>query len=234
VITISRRWQRVNCQVLDHIIGVSKMVGGLPIMTQQQKHESALCGVATKRGKLCMAQAGKGTDHLGKGACKHHGGASKGAAAGNKNAVKTHEFEAIWLDQLDPEEVDLANKVATDKVTQLDNEITLTEIRIRRMLKSIAALKAGAELIVSEDSEGVNQFGRFSETKREHRDKRIQALEDALTRVQTYKAKLIQTKHEFEKATKDAPQDGAGIGALVDALERSRQHWKEQAINGSH
>lgn len=41
----------------------------------------------------CNATAGKGTDHLGEGRCKYHGGASTGAPKGNQNA-QTHALNA--------------------------------------------------------------------------------------------------------------------------------------------
>jgi len=41
----------------------------------------------------CNAKAGKGTDHLGQGRCKHHGGCSTGAPEGNQNA-QTHALNA--------------------------------------------------------------------------------------------------------------------------------------------
>ena len=34
------------------------------------------CGAKTKQGGLCRRPAGAGTDHVGEGRCKHHGGAS--------------------------------------------------------------------------------------------------------------------------------------------------------------
>lgn len=48
------------------------------------------CGrTGRQSGEPCDLPAGWGTDHVGEGACKHHGGASSGAPEGNGNAI-TH------------------------------------------------------------------------------------------------------------------------------------------------
>ena len=46
------------------------------------------CGAKNRAGKPCQQKAGWGTDHVGTGRCKLHGGASTGAPKGNKNALK--------------------------------------------------------------------------------------------------------------------------------------------------
>lgn len=46
------------------------------------------CGAKTRQGHPCKHPAGFGTDHLGSGRCKFHGGASKGAPKKNKNSEK--------------------------------------------------------------------------------------------------------------------------------------------------
>ncbi len=49
------------------------------------------CGAKTRQGHPCKLPAGFGTDHLGVGRCKFHGGNSKGAPAKNKFAER-HGF----------------------------------------------------------------------------------------------------------------------------------------------
>jgi hypothetical protein len=46
---------------------------------QRDKLKTPLCGAMTKRGVRCRAFAGQGTDHLGVGTCKYHGGATPAA-----------------------------------------------------------------------------------------------------------------------------------------------------------
>jgi hypothetical protein len=53
--------------------------------TPEQRSEHALCGAMTKRGVKCRAFAGQGTEHLGVGRCKYHGGAT---SSHRKHAVE--------------------------------------------------------------------------------------------------------------------------------------------------
>lgn len=48
----------------------------------------AKCGAKTRQGHPCKLPAGFGTDHVGSGKCKYHGGASTGAPKKNKNSEK--------------------------------------------------------------------------------------------------------------------------------------------------
>ena len=107
----------------------------------RQKDEKKICGATAKStGEPCKLPAGFGTDHVGEGRCKYHGGLSKGPGKKNKNAVKTHEHETIWLDTLDDDEKNLYDSIRTDVASQLKNEIKLTDIRIRRMMQRIKKL----------------------------------------------------------------------------------------------
>lgn len=54
------------------------------------------CGAKTRQGHPCKLPAGHGTDHLGSGRCKFHGGASNGAPKQNKNAER-HGFFSKYL-----------------------------------------------------------------------------------------------------------------------------------------
>lgn len=57
------------------------------------------CGAKTSSGGKCQYGAGHGTDHPGTGKCRLHGGASKGAPKGNKNALKHGIYSKIFSDQ---------------------------------------------------------------------------------------------------------------------------------------
>lgn len=57
----------------------------------KQPHDKKLCGAKTRAGSPCRRPAGWGTDHVGDGRCKLHGGKSTGAPKKNQNSKK-HGF----------------------------------------------------------------------------------------------------------------------------------------------
>ncbi len=59
----------------------------MPHTSEQRSHlTTPLCGARKKNGNLCRAFAGQGTQHLGIGRCKYHGGATP---MHNRSAVMT-------------------------------------------------------------------------------------------------------------------------------------------------
>ena len=178
-----------------------------------------ICGAKTRRsGTPCRRPAGWGTDHPGRGRCKLHGGASKGPPKGSKNALVTGEREAIWYDQLTPEEQALYAEIETDVFLQLVEELRLTTIRERRMMARIKALQEGPQLVVEGSETGTAGGGNVDVERREAAANRIQRIEEALTRVQERKAKLIELLHKMA-----SEQDDGAIDKLVAALVASRQ-----------
>ena len=135
----------------------------------------------------------------------NHGGA---APEGNKNAVTTGEFETLFFDTLNPEELQLAETIGLDKEQLLLQEIQLLTVREYRMLHRIEALK-NAETQQNEDekpppgmtvvkyTDGLEK-GDCTELK-EYAGilGQIQQIEDALTRVQAKKQKAIEAIHKF-------------------------------------
>ena len=123
----------------------------------------------------------KGVQTKSKEVCKQRGGqpgnqnaAGHGAPVGNKNAVKTGEFEALFFDVLEEDERQLISMVQLDKEQLLLQEIQLLTVRERRMLKRIEELK--------HDKEGAE---------------RLPSIEDALTRVQSNRQKAIDSLHRY-------------------------------------
>lgn len=129
-----------------------------------------------------------------------------GAPEKNKNAVKTGEFEALFFDALEEDEKQLISMVQLDKERLLLQEIQLLTVRERRMLKRIEDLKRAAS-----DQEEIKAAG-MTAVKYKHgteKDKwtdlteytgalgQIQAVEDALTRVQARKQKAIDSLHRY-------------------------------------
>lgn len=176
-------------------------------MTQKSKNGNEVhegrCGAKTRSGHPCKNPAGFRTPHPGTGRCYLHGGCSTGGTGppGNKNALKTGEYETIWLDTLPEDERRLYHEVNTDKKAQLDEEIRLITIRERRMLQRIEALKEQEFIVVEEeDISGMERDKVTHLTKKRKLSvlSQIQAIEEALTRVQDKKARLLELKHKIE------------------------------------
>lgn len=133
-----------------------------------------------------------------------HGGTGP---PGNKNAVTTGEFETLLFDCLEPEERSLADAVPADKEQLLLQEIRLLTVREYRMLRRIEDLRRTEECYDSgEPAEGMTMVSRKSGIEKgkttdlkEFQGKlgQIQAIEDALTRVQGRKQRAIEVLHKF-------------------------------------
>ena len=165
-----------------------------------------------------------------------HGGTGP---PGNKNAVKTGEFETLFFDTLDAEEKELLEMVQPDKEQLLLQEIQLLTVRERRMLKRIDSLRELEECTPEEedDEPGVistkvppgmtvtKYTAGFEKGKitdlREFTGilGQIQAVEDALTRVQARRQRAIEALHKF--GYDDAHLEL--IKAQVDKLNRDGQ-----------
>ena len=70
-------------------------------------------------------------------------GNNGGAPLRNVNALKTGEYETIWLDCLSPEEQDLYEQIDTDELVQIEQTIRLLTIMERRKLVRIQQLIDG-------------------------------------------------------------------------------------------
>lgn len=128
-----------------------------------------------------------------------------GAPPGNKNAVTTGEYETIFADVLDPDELELYVSMPTDALRQAEELVRLLTIRERRMMRRIADLKAKADKQDMTVVEIVDEAGE-SEEKGRHRKRsfkkqgilgQIQTIEEALTRVQARKREAIDQLHRL-------------------------------------
>lgn len=178
------------------------------------------CKAKNRKGEQCKNWAKEGYE-----VCHYHG-ARGGAPTNNKNAVKTGEYESIWIDTLEDEEKDLINKIDLDKIKQLNNEIKLTEIRERRMLKRIQGLKESDYTVVSIKS-GIEKGQATDIKESEGTLGQIQSIEDALTRVQTHKAKLIDLKHKLELDLSEGEEDAEAIKDFLKATKPSKEDIEE-------
>lgn len=120
------------------------------------------------------------------------------ARPGNKNAVTTGEFETIFFDTLEEDELELVDNTPFEKMKLLKQEIQLLTVRERRMLKRIEDLKHSQEVVIDTETHGTQGDSEVSLVNYESKLNKIQNIEEALTRVQDKKQKAIDTLHKFE------------------------------------
>ena len=120
------------------------------------------------------------------------------ARPGNKNAVTTGEFETIFFDTLEEDELELVDNTPFEKMKLLKQEIQLRTVRERRMLKRIDDLKKSKEVVIDTETHGTQGNSEVSLVNYESTLNKIQNIEEALTRVQDKKQKAIDTLHKFE------------------------------------
>ncbi|EGP5661420.1 small subunit of terminase [Enterococcus faecium] len=135
---------------------------------------------------------------------------------GNKNALKTGEYETIFFETLSDEEKDIYSSLNDDPSFVLSEEIRLLKIRQFRMMKRIQQAEAGLN---DEEVEQLQQLrkiktpieknGKKLEIKREvmqdvqisrkkHRKiDDILSIEDSLTRISNQLAKAIKQMNEL-------------------------------------
>ncbi|MBE1446809.1 phage terminase small subunit [Paenibacillus sp. OAS669] len=175
----------------------------------------------------------------------------KGGPERNKHALRHGEYETIWLDALEPEEQIRLMEVETDPIKQNENEIRLLELRERRMLQLRAKILNGwdAEELISisqlideetTDVTIINELGNVSQmqikqpafrevekiVKTPQMLERILAIEEALTRVQDKKSKLID--QNFKLSMKPMLEKEADLRmkkAQLEIKKMEEQSW---------
>lgn len=120
-----------------------------------------------------------------------------GGPVGNKKAVTTGEFESIFFDTLEDDEIKLINNIEIEKRNLLTQEIQLLTVRERRMLKRIAVLK-NKEMTLKSYKTGIERDADTDLKEFESNLIQIQNIEDALTRIQDKKQKSIDLLHKFD------------------------------------
>lgn len=149
-------------------------------------------------------------------------GNNGGAPLRNVNALKTGEYETIWLDCLSPEEQDLYEQIDTDELVQIEQTIRLLTIMERRKLVRIQQLIDGLtekeiKILSQRQNKGeiIQVYRDDGDPYYQHRDKYemivaemtetefrkiddIIKQEQILLSVQERKAKQLQLKHKLE------------------------------------
>lgn len=118
----------------------------------------------------------------------------------NKNAVVTGEYEKIYKDVLDADELELYKTFEVlDKEQLLINDYKILTIREKRMLTRIQTLKQqGKDMTIDFIRKKNTRTGKITEetetiTEAEPTLNMIQRIEDGLTRVQEAKRKCLES-----------------------------------------
>ncbi|TQK74963.1 uncharacterized protein YjcR [Brevibacillus sp. AG162] len=150
------------------------------------------------------------------------GNVGGGAPLRNHNAIKTGEYETIWLDTLDEKELELYEQIDLDPMAQVNEQLRFFSIRERRMMMRIRKLTEGLTekqrrvlqervsikepVQVHDEKSGQSKTvvltrNQLVTTEIEETEYRaiedILSLEEALTRVQDKKLKAIQLKAQL-------------------------------------
>lgn len=180
---------------------------------------------------------------------------------GNKNALKTGEYETIFYKILSDEEKDIYSSLNDDPSFVLSEEIRLLKIRQFRMMKRIQQAEAGLN---DEEVERLQQLrkiktpieknGKKLEIKREvmqdvqisrktHRKiDDILSIEDSLTRISNQLAKAIKQMNELyitdyrtdlmKAQTEKIQAETADIGGNSSGEEV--EEWKQAVLNAAN
>lgn len=121
-----------------------------------------------------------------------------GAEIGNKNAVTTGEYENIYKDVLDEDELDLYENYQVDDVEQLlIEEYKILTIREKRMLKRIKKLNEQKDMTIDFIRKKNSKSETETITEAEPTINLIQRIEEGLTRVQEAKRKCIESLNKI-------------------------------------
>ncbi|CQR45877.1 hypothetical protein BN1058_00117 [Paraliobacillus sp. PM-2] len=165
--------------------------------------QKGICGARKKKSKEpCRNRP------LENGRCRFHGGLSRGpidkekhrkSLEGNKNAIKTGEYETISYDTLTEDEKVLFEMVPEDVEKQVKGRYKLLEIRTRRLMK------------------------RYNEEflKAKPNYKFIDRLEEALTRIDSRAYELIRENREF--SANESEGDTSSLDNLVYIISKARE-----------
>ncbi|MFN6774469.1 phage terminase small subunit [Enterococcus hirae] len=180
---------------------------------------------------------------------------------GNKNALKTGEYEIIFFDTLSDEEKDIYSNLNNDPSFVLSEEIRLLKIRQLRMMKRIKQAESGLN---DEEIDRLQQLrkiktpiekdGKKLEIKREvmqdvqisrktyRKIDDILSIEDSLTRISNQLSKAIKQMNELyitdyktdlmKAQTEKIQAEIADIGGNNSGEEV--EEWKQAVLNAAN
>lgn len=146
------------------------------------------------------------------------------APEGNKNSVVTGEYENIYKDVLEPEELELYKKIKTDDREQLlIEEYKILTIREQRMLKRIQELKQrGKDMTINFIRNKKSKSEVETVTDAEPTLNMIQRIEDGLTRVQEAKRKVLESLAKLNTTEDDRTLNVNLVGnnSILESINR--------------
>ena len=146
------------------------------------------------------------------------------APEGNSNAVTTGEYENIYKDVLDADELELYNNIKTDNREQLlIEEYKILTIREKRMLKRISELKQrGKDMTINFIRNKKSKSETETVTDAEPTLNMIQRIEDGLTRVQEAKRKVLESlaKLNINEDDRTLNVNLLGSNPLLESINR--------------
>ena len=222
---------------------------GHPVLCNgMSRRTGQLCGnIAMKNGK-CRVHGGKATGP------KTAEGRKRISDAVKKKNFKTGEHVPIWFDQLSADEQELIELIPKDAAPLLEQEIMLTTVRERRMLTLIAELQQKAEngeydtsyqesykrqLVKDEHGQDI-RIARPDGTVEKRAEmvmssklvtkddprRQLRDVEEALTRVQAHKWRLIELKYKLDEG--DIKEQDGSLTQLVAIIGKARNLRVEQ------
>lgn len=205
-----------NREIANQLGIPEKTIGGWKVKDAWSSRLNGVLQTVERSTPKRRAGAPRGNQNA-KGNIGGHGG-----PPGNKKALKTGEHETIWLDALDDDERDLLDRMGTDAILHLDEQIQLLAIRARRMMLRIRNLHGGLtekqrrilqerrkipkaiavkDAATGESKTVVRQEYDLVTTEVEETEMRpindILSIEEALTRIQDKMLKALDLKHRM-------------------------------------
>ena len=192
-----------------------------------------------------MRPAGWGTSHVGRGRCKLHGGALKGAEEGNQTRtihsanmiapLTASEKRPSWIR---PEDEQFWDELSTDDYIVLCNQIKTAQFRIKLMLDYID--KYRDQLLSSPDGMGLasvdietgsNDKGAFDRRieRKAPLAQTIHTMQEQLAKAESSLARLIDVKRQIEEKRNGTDINKiAMLGKLIVTIEGAAKQEEEE------
>lgn len=180
------------------------------------------CGAKTRNGGRCQ-RAGTGAGNR----CRKHGGASTGAPKGNQNNLKHGLHSNLLFASFTKEQLDYLDEMPMDTMTQLENEIRIITAREIMMLERMKKLEEEDYSTITIEEVEIQNGNRISnqvKKTKESNQQLIVKMQEAITKVQLQKLKMINQKAQLEAQRKT--EDVVDISQVVEAIT-STDVWND-------